>query len=146
LTLRILTERDLPALVIIEKATQFSPWSEDTFSQCILFGAEGWVVEMNQQIIGFVLFFSKVGECHILNIGVHPDYQHQGYGKLLMNKVIEVAHKELLNSIYLEVRCSNKNAIALYEKMGFKTIGTRKDYYKTANDSREDAFVFVKIC
>ncbi|MBV8802990.1 MAG: ribosomal protein S18-alanine N-acetyltransferase, partial [Gammaproteobacteria bacterium] len=102
------------------------------------------VIEIKQQIVGFILFFSKVGEGHILNVGVHPDYQRRGYGQLLMEKILAVAAEEMLNKIYLEVRYSNEGAIALYKKMGFVPIGVRKNYYKN-HDHYEDAFVFEKI-
>ena len=141
--LRLLNEKDIPALVTIEKVIQFSPWSEDTFYQCIIFGAQCWVIEVKQQIVGFVLFFSKVGEGHILNVGVHPEYQRQGYGQRLMEKILTVAAEEMLSTLYLEVRSSNEAAIALYKKVGFHPVGLRKNYYKN-QDRYEDALVLEK--
>jgi len=142
--LRHLSENDIPALVLIEKATQFTPWSEDTFYQCIFFGAKSWVIEVDDHVVAFVLFFSKIGEGHILNIAVHPNYQRHGYGQQLMKKILTVAEEEKLTKLYLEVRCSNVGAIALYKKMGFYTIGTRKNYYRN-QDQYEDALVLEKM-
>jgi ribosomal-protein-alanine N-acetyltransferase len=141
--LRYLEEQDISALVSIEKATQFSPWSEDTFKKCIILGSQGWVVEVNQEIIGFILLYAKLGEGHILNLGIHPAYQRQGFGTLLMNKILEIAKNEALHIIYLEVRHSNHAAIGLYEKMGFERIGVRKNYYRAQN-AQEDALVLAK--
>jgi ribosomal-protein-alanine N-acetyltransferase len=141
--LRNLKDTDIPDLVALEIATQESPWSEDIFNKCIILGSQGWVLEVDQRVIGFVLFLSRVGEGHILNICVHPDYQHQGYGRLLMDKVMAIADDEKLIVVYLEVRVSNRNAIQLYEKMGFKQLGVRKGYYPLSA-GREDGLVFAK--
>lgn len=141
--LRELHELDLPQLVAIEIATQESPWSEDVFKQCIILGSQGWVIEVEQKVVGFVLLFSKACEGHILNIGVDPDYQRQGYGEALMTKVMETAEDELLTVVYLEVRISNERAKNLYKKMGFEQVGVRKGYYATAG-GREDALVLAK--
>ena len=53
------------------------------------------------------------------------------------------AEEEALNKIYLEVRHSNRGAIALYKEMGFHPIGVRKNYYRN-QDQYEDALVFEK--
>ena len=143
MTLRVMTEQDLSELTIIEIATQFSPWSKEIFEKCLLLGSQAWVIEIEQRVIGFVLLFSKVNEGHILNLAVHPDYQRQGYGKLLMKKILAIAEEEALNKIYLEVRHSNRGAIALYKEMGFHPIGVRKNYYRN-QDQYEDALVFEK--
>jgi [ribosomal protein S18]-alanine N-acetyltransferase len=135
--LRALTELDIPELVTIEALTQQSPWSEDIFKKCMAMGSQGWVILYSLRIVGFVVLFSKVGEGHILNIAVHPDYQRRGYGQQLLNKVISAAEEEALTVIFLEVRSSNHHAIALYKKMGFHQIGVRKNYY-VYSDRQED--------
>ena len=43
---------------------------------------------------------------------------------------------------FLEVRQSNENAKKLYEKMGYKPIGTRKRFYEKPV---EDAIVMSKM-
>ena len=44
--------------------------------------------------------------------------------------------------MFLEVRPSNINAIALYENMGFNEIGVRKNYYEAVG-GREDGLMFA---
>jgi ribosomal-protein-alanine N-acetyltransferase len=141
--LRQLHEGDLSDLVAIEAATQYAPWTEDVFKQCVILGSEGWVMVVEEQVVGFVILFAKAGEGHILNIGVHPAYQRRGYGQRLLEKILAVAQEQALLMLYLEVRISNHGALALYEKMGFKQIGVRKGYYATP-DGREDAWVLMK--
>lgn len=141
--LRVLTQSDIPQLCAIETATQLSPWSQETFEKCFHAQSRGWVIVQNgEKIIGFILALVQVGECHILNIGVDPSQQRQGYGTRLMGYALGDAKEQGAAVAYLEVRSSNENAIALYSKMGFSKIGERKGYYSAA-EGCEDAWVFV---
>ena len=141
--LRILKENDLPALTSIENMTQLSPWSDDIFTKCLNAGAKGWVIELSNQVIGFILILSQVGECHILNLSIHPDYQHEGYGKMLLQHTLDQLKAEKVGTVYLEVRRSNVHAISLYTQKGFKKIGERLNYYILPT-GREDALTFAK--
>ena len=139
----ITDEQVLPQLVIIEALGQLAPWPFDVFKRCLLAGYAflGWVNE--DQVIGFIIYSFSVGECHILNLCVHPDYQGLGVGKNLLVHALTVAHETGAEIAFLEVRCSNHRAIALYQAMGFNQIGERKGYYPRG-EGREDALVFAK--
>jgi ribosomal-protein-alanine N-acetyltransferase len=56
--------------------------------------------------------------------------------------MIELARKKA-DSIFLEVRPSNKIAVSLYKKRGFNEIGVRKNYYPAVNGRREDAVMLA---
>jgi ribosomal-protein-alanine N-acetyltransferase len=140
---RCLNERDLSQLRVIEAATQTAPWSEEAFQRCFQANSQGWAVEREGQIVGFILVLIQVGECHILNVGVLPAYQRQGHGRQLLEYALNQAIQQGASAAYLEVRRSNDKAIALYTSMGFKKIGERKNYYSAA-EGREDAEVFAK--
>ena len=56
----------------------------------------------------------------------------------VLQKIIEDCYKENVKYLTLEVRVSNVPAIKLYEKYGFKSLGTRKGYYQ---DNNEDALI-----
>jgi ribosomal-protein-alanine N-acetyltransferase len=141
--LRPIKAEDLPQLHEIEIATQPFPWPLETFQQCLAAGFGGWVLEQNAKILGFILVTLQAGEGHILNICVHTDYQRQGIAAQLFNAVLSAAKQGGINRFFLEVRCSNHQAIGLYTKFGFQQIGVRKDYYLTAS-GHEDALVFAK--
>ena len=79
-----------------------------------------------------------VDEMHLLKIAVDGNFHGQGYGRLLMDKVVEVAREAEMESVLLEVRPTNEPAVGLYRKTGFETIGVRKGYYV---DTKEDALV-----
>jgi ribosomal-protein-alanine N-acetyltransferase len=84
------------------------------------------------------------GECHILNLCVHPQAQGNGLGKKLLTKLLLVARKHHADTAFLEVRPSNKIAITLYSNSGFNEVGMRRNYYP-AKHGREDAIIMAAI-
>lgn len=141
--LRQQTETDLPQILIIESLTQIAPWTTETFERCWQAGYPGWIIEQDKKIIGFIIATFNVGETHILNLCVHPDYQRKGFGKELLLHVLKEAKTRGVGIAFLEVRRSNRNAIALYQKMHFIQVAERKNYYPSTH-GREDALVFAK--
>lgn len=93
----------------------------------------------NDRFIGYGCFWAIVDEAHITIIGIHPDYQRQGLGKLILTALLDRACQRQMKHATLEVRISNQSAISLYEKFQFKVAGARKKYYA---DTGEDALIF----
>ena len=143
MTPELLSESDLVRLVVIEDAAHISPWSDDVFKRCFEAGYFLWGLKENEKLVGFVVYSLQIGECHILNICVHPDHQGQGLGHCLLVFALGAAKKDGAGIAYLEVRRSNAKALSLYKKMGFVRVGERKGYYPDEN-GREDALVFAK--
>lgn len=65
----------------------------------------------------------KENEINIQRLHIDPDYQRQGIGTILINKVIEAFPKA--NKIDLEVEKQNKQAISFYKKSGFKIVSKK---------------------
>lgn len=89
--------------------------------------------------IGYFLAAASFEEAELYRIAVLPQYRGMGKGSALMDMFISHCPKET-ERIFLEVRKSNRLAIALYEKFGFVPIGTRKKYY-----DGDDAVIYQKI-
>ena len=89
-------------------------------------------------MLGYFIAMEAVDEMHLLKIAVAGEWQGRGYGRMLMDKAIEIARELDMQSMILEVRPTNEPAVALYKNTGFKTIGVRKGYYV---DTKEDALV-----
>lgn len=140
--MRSLYKSDLPDMLTIEKSVHISPWTEDTFKVCFEAGYVGWAIEWEKKLLGFIIISQTRDECHILNICVGRDYQHQGYGFKLMHYALDQAKKTGIGMAYLEVRRSNTRAITLYRKMGFHLVGERKEYYPSVAGN-EDALIFA---
>ena len=71
----------------------------------------------------------------ITTLSVHPDFRKQGVAQKLIFAIVDDCYKAKIKYITLEVRESNVAAISLYEKNGFKSIGTRKGYYQDNNEN-----------
>jgi [ribosomal protein S18]-alanine N-acetyltransferase len=89
-------------------------------------------------LIGFGCFWAILDEAHITLLGIHPQYQRQGLGKLLLTALLDRARSIDMARATLEVRASNQGAIDLYEKYRFQIVGRRKKYYQ---DNDEDGII-----
>jgi ribosomal-protein-alanine N-acetyltransferase len=89
-----------------------------------------------ESIIGCGCFWAILEEAHLTLLAVHPEYQGQGLGQLLLYTLLKNAQERGLERATLEVRASNQEALSLYKKFGFKIAGRRKGYYqKTGEDA-----------
>lgn len=136
-------EYDLPAILDVEQRSYEFPWSEEIFRDCLRFGYSSWVIEIDQQLIGYGVMSLAVQECHILNVCVDPDYQGQGIGRRLLEQLLTIARSRKADTAFLEVRPTNVQALSLYLSEGFNEIGTRSSYYPTLF-GREDAVILAK--
>jgi ribosomal-protein-alanine N-acetyltransferase len=137
---RSMTYDDLPNVSDIERRSYDYPWSHGVFRDCMLAGYVCVVIDRGAQPVGYSILSVAAGEAHILNLCIDPDYRSLGYGERLLDDVIERARYAEVAAIFLEVRPSNANALALYRKKGFRKIAKRPAYYQ-AKDGREDADV-----
>ncbi len=142
--IRRMEERDLPEVLAIERVSFPNPWHESTFrgeiqNKSISFP---WVMvrEPGDQVVGYIIFWKVGEEVQVNNIAIHPDFRRRGLGESLLREVISWVKKEGAQFITLEVRPSNLAARALYQKLGFRTIGLRRFYY---SNPVEDALVMI---
>lgn len=89
-------------------------------------------------LMGYIIATDIADESELLRIAVADKFKGQGVGKQLMS-CYKDSLKDHCDKYLLEVRASNDGAKALYEKMGYKAISTRKDYY---SDPKEDAVIY----
>ncbi|TCO76430.1 ribosomal protein S18-alanine N-acetyltransferase [Marinisporobacter balticus] len=137
---RSMDVEDIEAVCQIEKLCFPIPWSYDAFLAEIEQNkfARYMVLELDGSVIGYGGMWNILDEGHITNIAIHPEASGYGYGNMLVKGLIEMAQKEDINRITLEVRVSNKIAQNLYKKYGFKDCGIRPKYYE---DNGEDAMI-----
>jgi len=101
-----------------------------------------WVVAMDDdQVVGYVGSQSSCDETDIMNIAVHPDWRRRGIAEGLIDCLIQELKNRGSHALMLEVRVSNDPATALYEKLGFRQVGRRKNYYR---NPKEDALILRK--
>ena len=141
--IRPMQEEDLQEIMAIETRAYQYPWTETIFQDCLRVGYCCWVLERDDVITAYGVMSVAVGESHILNLCVDPDYQSLGLGKMLLSRLLEVAQDHDVNMTFLEVRPSNFAAIKLYLGLGFDEIGMRRNYYP-ARMGREDALILAR--
>ena len=108
------------------------------------------VAEISGRIIGYIMCkmehgfsnFRKLGfvkKGHVVSIAVLDEHRRKGFGSVLVNEAINGVKNIQCSELYLEVRCSNNDAVRLYEKLGFFIIQRLKAYYRDG----EDAYVMA---
>ena len=142
LGLRPMTEADLEAVARIERRSYSFPWSEEIFRDCLRVGYCCLACMLGQRLIGYGIMSVAVGESHILNICVDPEFQGQRLGRRIITRMLNLAREKGADTAFLEVRPSNRPALALYYSLGFNQIGLRRGYYP-APKGREDALVLA---
>jgi [ribosomal protein S18]-alanine N-acetyltransferase len=134
-------EQNLNTILALEKAAQFTPWSEKMFLDSLKAGHKLLALSENEEIIGFIVFTINTEESEILNLVIKPARQRKGYGRILLSDALSKIEKAGVKKIFLEVRQSNLAAQNLYLSLGFKKIGERKNYYR-CDSGFENALLF----
>jgi ribosomal-protein-alanine N-acetyltransferase len=134
---RRLAYSDLPAVISIERRSFPAPWSLAMFvlelskpSGICLAATDG------RELLGYLVCSRYDRVWHLMNVAVAPDRRRRGIASRLIAQLIAEAGGEL--PFTLEVRVSNREAIAMYERLGFRSAGVRPRYYQ---DNGEDALI-----
>jgi ribosomal-protein-alanine N-acetyltransferase len=133
---------DLDRVAAIEAVAYPFPWSRAIFQDCLRADYECHVLVGSDEVVGYGVLSSGANEAHILNVCVAPEEQGKGYGRRIVKRLLDLARWHRSERVYLEVRPSNPNAIALYESIGFNEFGRRPNYYP-GKRGREDALVMA---
>ncbi len=131
---------DLGNVYNLESQSYEFPWTKEILRDCILYKYDSFTIYFNSILVGYVISKISFPETHILNLTIASDFRKKGLGQSLIELIINDSRIRGTKDIILEVRVNNDAAISLYEKLNFKKVGLRKDYYES-KDGREDAFV-----
>ena len=93
------------------------------------------VAKENNEILGFAGIMICLDEDTLHNIVVKKSHRGRGLGGELLDTLIDLCTEMNIKTLTLEVNCTNKPAIGLYEKFGFKNLGIRKKYYNNSQDA-----------
>ena len=127
---------DLVAVHQLECASQPDPWSLQHFADEL--DSRVATIDLywcREQLAGFLCTWLIADELQVQNLATLPQMRRQGIAAKLLAHAIARSRKQGLSSIWLEVRVSNRPAIALYEGFGFSANGTRPSYYPDGEDA-----------
>ncbi len=120
-------------VVQLEEECFSSPWNKNQFESAISSNNYILLGHIEQgELLAYLLVSSVLDYSEIINIATKPSRRQKGYAHNLLNYFIQNNKGQII----LEVASKNLPAIKLYEKLGFKNISLRKNYYKD-----DDAFV-----
>ena len=124
----------------------------DYFYECLLAELpEAFIVaEIGGKHVGYIMCktefgfsnFKKLGfvkKGHVVSIAVLDEYRKKGIGNALVEESVTGIKLRKCDEFYLEVRCSNNDAVRLYEKLGFVIRQQLNAYYRDG----EDAFLMA---
>lgn len=108
------------------------------------------VAEYAGKLVGYIMCkteygfsnFKKLGfvkKGHVVSVAVLEEHRKKGIGGAIVEEAIKGIKEKKCDELYLEVRCSNNEAVRLYEKLGFSIKQRLKSYYRDG----EDAFLMA---
>lgn len=137
--IRWMIRRDMLSVLAIENKSFEFAWSEDDFIRCLRQrNCIGTVCELDDEIVGFMIYELHKNRLHILNFAVSPEFRRSGVGSQMIGKLLGKLSYERRNRIMLEVRETNLNAQLFFRDRGFKAISVLRDFY---DDTTEDAYL-----
>ena len=132
-------EEDLPEIVAIERSSFPNPWPEEAFrpdpdatwARVLVLRERGGPGEVS----GYICYWMLEGEMEIQNVAVRVSDRRTGGANFMLTEAMGEAGRNGCRTAWLEVRPSNKAALALYESLGFQVAGRRGGYYADGEDA-----------
>ena len=132
LTIAPMQLEDIEKVRELEKKT-LSAWSKDHLKDELQQPTGFQFVVSNkktERILAVIFGRIVVDEVEILKLSVAEFARNRGLGFQLLDFSVKYCSTRGVKNCFLELRASNEVAQRLYEKRGFVTVGTRKDYYE----------------
>lgn len=135
------TESDAYDISLLEAECFSVPWTKENIIDSLNSATVFYVAKQEDKTVGYLGMQNAMGDGYITNIAVTSEFRKMGVATKLLSALFDYATKSQMNFISLEVRKSNNPAISLYQKLGFKDVGTRKNFYTSP---KEDAVIMTK--
>lgn len=136
---RWMIRRDLKQVLAIENESFEFAWTEDDFLNILRQrNAIGMVAEIDNRIVGMMIYELHKSHLHLLSFAVACEYRRLGVGSQMIDRLVLKLSQQRRQEIVLEVRETNLPAQLFYRSQGFRAIGVHREHYR---DSSEDAYV-----
>lgn len=131
----------LDEVLRVEQRAYAHPWSHANFVDALQSGYQAQMLMADGLVLGYFVAMKGVDEVHLLNITVAPEFQGQGWARVMLDALGIWSRGQGAEWLWLEARIHNTRAIRVYEAHGFHRVGLRKAYYPAGEGQREDAIV-----
>lgn len=137
-----MTSCHVPQVAALEKECFSDPWSQRSVASELENPLALWLVwEEDGQVLGYVGSQTVLDETDMMNVAVSAQARRRGIAQALVEALVIQLKQRGSRCLVLEVRASNSPAIALYEKLGFRQVGRRPNYY---SHPKEDGLILRK--
>lgn len=127
----LMTFKEIPEVAKLEEKCFSSPWSGKALAESLKNEFSYFVcAKSGEKVAGYAGMYYICGEGYVFNIAVDENFRKMKIGTNLLKHLIDFSKSKNLKFLSLEVRQSNIAAINLYEKLGFKNLGIRKNFYE----------------
>ena len=132
----------VPQVAALEKECFIDPWSQRSVASELDNPLALWLVwEEDGQVLGYVGSQTVLDETDMMNVAVSAQARRRGIAQALVEALVIQLKQRGSRCLTLEVRASNAPAIDLYEKLGFRQVGRRPNYY---SHPKEDGLILRK--
>lgn len=143
LSIEIMSYCHVKGVKEIENECFSDSWSEKSIIDSLKNPNSHFIAALNyNSVVGYAGMYKIIDEGYMYNVAVRKQFRRMGIGESLIKNLLDYSIENKLKFISLEVRISNKHAVLLYEKLGFKVLGKRKNFYL---NPKEDAFIMTKV-
>ena len=139
--IKSVSQKYINEIVKIENDSFITPWPKQILADYIKkpgFFCNIAINGSDEDVAGYSISTLIYDEIHVFKIAVARCHRRKGVARELLSDTFNFYEKMGALSVILEVRTTNEPAIALYKKLGFEIVRTRKNYY---GRGRGDAFV-----
>ncbi len=132
---------DVPGVIAIAAAVPTAPhWPAVEYDRMLHVialspGRRGaWVAATGEQVQGFAMATHVAGTADLEAVVTAPAHRRRGVGSMLLAAVVAWTAAQGATRLVLEVRASNRDALALYARLGFGEDGVRLGYYRNPDE------------
>lgn len=140
--IRTCEKEDIPPVIEINMRTLPEHYSDYFYYEILSEHPDTFLVaELRGVLVGYIMCRIEYGfsqlkrlslarKGHVVSVAVEEEHRGKGIGTALIQAAHAEMAKKTATECYLEVRVSNKPAISLYERLGYKVTSRVDAYYR----------------
>ena len=141
--IRLAREADLEGVGLVEDGSFSEPYPRVLIAGLLRDCPNGFLVAESPQgtVVGYCVAAEGGKWAHLISIGVLREYRRRGIGTALIRRLLANLSSRV-KEVRLEVNEGNTEAMMLYEKLGFKQVGSIQNYYKDGSAAAQMLLTF----